>query len=276
MIFRCIVRFSDTVHIIGGSISCFFTVLFRPDSFCLDENNETPVLTGHTTPGVVSSIVSSEALQADLLQAGVGLQRPENVPEDPPEEDREDYQDGEEDHEDRDDNPDNLVDNEPNEMFDSYWPNQNSGNDPITISSHYSSQEDVYEVRYGAEDNPEEDPDDHEGPEVISDSDSEEAHDDYENPIDRFIPIQNDSDDPESHDHPSVEIVEPEGLQIYQEGEYEDVSEDEGENEDEIYADEDEEQRHPSIWQQGSRRISAPPRRRYSSSSDEVICLDSD
>ena len=260
-----------TVHIIGCSISSF-----RPDSFCSDENNETPVLTGHTTPGVVSSIVSSEALQADLLQAGEGLQRPEEVSEDPPEEDREDYQDGEDDHEDRDDNPDDRVDNETNEIFDSYWPNQNSGNDPITISSHYSSQEDVYEVRYGAEDNPEENPDDHEGPEVISDSDSEVAHDDYENPIDRFIPIQDDSDDPENHDHPSVEIVEPEGLQIYQEGEYQDVSEDEGENEDEIYEDEDEEQRHPSIWQQGSRRISAPPPRRYSSSSDEVICLDSD
>ena len=253
------------------SISSFFTVLFRPDSFCLDENNETSVLTGHTTPGVVSSIVSSEALQADLLQAGEGLQRPEHVSEDPPEEDRDDYQDGEDDHEDRDDNPDDRVDNETNEIFDSYWPNQNSGNDHITISSHYSSQEDVYEVRYGTEDNPEEDPDDHEGPEVISDSDSEEALDEYENPIDRFIPIQDDSDDPESHDHPSVEIVEPEGLQIYQEGEYDNVSEDEGENEDE-----DEEQRNPSIWQQGSRRISAPPTRSYSSSSDEVICLDSD
>merc|ERR1719447_2107642 len=134
----------------------------------LDENNETPVLTGHTTPGVVSSIVSSEALQADLLQAGEGLRRPEEVSEDLPaqEDDRDDYEDSD-------------------------WPKHNSGNEPITVSSQDSSQEGVYELRYGAEDDHEDNPDDREEPEVISDSDSEEEHEDY--PIDRFIPIQDDS-----------------------------------------------------------------------------------
>ena len=76
-------------------------------------------------------------------------------------------------------------------MFDSYWPNQNSENDAMIISSHYSSQGDVYEVRYGAEDDRGDNPDDHEG-QVISDLDSGEAHDDYDKPIDRFIPIQDD------------------------------------------------------------------------------------
>ena len=250
-------------------------------------------MTGHTTPGVVSSIVSSEALQADLLHAGENLQRPEEVSEDvlahendygdiseDDHQDREDHhqdredahQDRQDDHEDRED----LGDDENNELFDSYWP-QNFENEPITVSSQDTSQEGVYEIRYGAEDDSEGNPDDHEEdheePEVISDSDSEEEHGDT--PIDRFIPIHDDSDDPEGNDHPSVEIVEPEGLHIYHEGEYEDVS-DEDEHEDEIDEDCDEEQGHPSIWRQGSRRISAPPPRRSSSSSDEVICLDSD
>merc|ERR1711946_34335 len=104
-----------------------------------------------------------------------------------------------------------------------------------TVSSQDSSQEGVYEVRYDAEDDHEDNPDDREEPEVISDSDSEEEHEDY--PIDRFIPIQDDTDDPEGndpegYDHPSVEIVEPEGLYIYQEGEYEDEYGDDEENED--------------------------------------------
>jgi len=130
------------------------TVHFRPNSFCLDENNETPVLTGHTTPGVVSSIVSSEALQADLLQAGEGLRRPEEVSEDLPahEDDRDAYEDRGHDHEDLDGNPEAPEDNENNEIFDSDWPKQNSGNEPITVSSQDSSQEGVYEVRYDAED----------------------------------------------------------------------------------------------------------------------------
>ena len=66
-----------------------------------------------------------------------------------------------------------------------------------------SSKGDVYKVRYGAEDDLEENPDDHEEPEVISDSAS-----DY--PMDSFIPIQDDSDDSEVQDHPFDEIVEPE------------------------------------------------------------------
>ena len=232
-------------------------------------------MTGHTTPGVVSSIVSSEALQADLLQAGEGLQRPEEVSEDLPahEDDRGDYENREGDHEDLEDDHEDREDNGNNQMFDSYWPKQNSGNEPITVSSQDSSQEGIYEVRYGAVDDPEDDhevnADDREEPEVISDSDSEEDHEEY--PIDRFIPIQDDSDDPEVHDHedndhPSVEIVEPEGLHIYQEGEYEGEYEDEEEHEDEIHED-------SSMWQ---RDRTAPPPRRISSSSDEVICLDSD
>ena len=269
------VAHNHPLYLMDRSLSFPMTVHFRPNSFYLDENNETPVLTGHTTPGVVSSIVSSEALQADLLQAGEGLRRPEEVSEDLPahEDDRDAYEDRGDDNEDLDDNPEAHEEN--NEIFDSDWPKQNSGNEPITVSSQDSSQEGVYEVRYDAEDDHEDNPDDREEPEVISDSDSEEEHEDY--PIDRFIPIQDDTDDPEGndrkgyHDHPSVEIVEPEGLNIYQEGEYEDEYEDDEENED--YEDSDEEQRHPSMWQ---RDRTAPPPRRISSSSDEVICLDSD
>ena len=86
----------------------------------------------------------------------------------------------------------------------------------MIISSHFSSQDDVYELRYGVEDDRKDNPDDYEDP-VISDSDSGEAHDDYDTPIDRCIPIQDDSDDSEGighedHDHPFVEIVEPERL----------------------------------------------------------------
>ena len=97
-------------------------------------------------------------------------------------------------------------------MFDSYCSKQNSENESIKMDS---SKGDVYKVRYGAEDDLEENPDDLEGnpddreePEGISDSGSDEEYNDY--PMDSFIPIQDDSDDSEVQDHPFDEIVEPE------------------------------------------------------------------
>ena len=225
-------------------------------------------MTGHTTPGVVSSIVSSEALQADLQGDLQALQRQEEILQ--VQEQRSPQGDGfvqnedhEDDYEDRenhhDDHDEEHEENQPsregtNQMFDSYWPKP-TGTEAITISSQDSSKEGVYEVRY--EDNGP-DPEVNE-PEVISDSDSGEEQD-Y--PVDRFIPIQGDSEDPEGHEeHPSVEIVEPEGLYAYEE---------EYENEDEVQEG-NEEYDHPPAWPS----LSGQPRR-ISSSSDEVICLDSD
>lgn len=254
----------------------------------LDDNNETPVLTGHTTPGVVSSIVSSEALQADLLQAGE-LQALQHRGEVSHREDAEDLSAHEDDYEDREDyhngredpadehevNEEVIEGNRTNQVFDSYW-TKPSGNEPITVSSQDSSQEEsVYQLPQGEDDSE----DNHEDElEVISDSDSEEDHEEYL--IDRFIPIQNDDhgDNYEDHPgHPSLEIAEPEGLHIDPEGEYEDEYEDEEDNEDENedgYIHEDEED--PSMWRRETERRPAPPPRRISSSSDEVICLDSD
>ena len=225
-------------------------------------------MTGHTTPGVVSSIVSSEALQADLQGDLQALQRQEEIlqvqEERSPQGDgfvqNEDHEDDYEDRENHhDDHDEEHEENQPsregtNQMFDSYWPKP-TGTEAITISSQDSSKEGVYEVRY--EDNGP-DPEVNE-PEVISDSDSGEEQD-Y--PVDRFIPIQGDSEDPEGHEeHPSVEIVEPEGLYAYEE---------EYENEDEVQEG-NEEYDHPPAWPS----LSGQPRR-ISSSSDEVICLDSD
>ena len=46
-----------------------------------------------------------------------------------------------------------MIDSDwPKIMIDSDWPKQNSGYEPITVSSQDSSQEGVYEVRYDAED----------------------------------------------------------------------------------------------------------------------------
>ena len=240
----------------------------------LDENNETPVLTGHTTPGVVSSIVSSEALQADLQGDLRALQNQEEIlpvqGERSPQQEVEYYgnEGGLQTHEEHEDIEITHEDNNANEMLDPYWTSQ-TGNEPITVSSQDSSQEGIYEVRYDAEDYASgNDPEVGNEPEVISDSDTGEEN---EYPIDRFIPIQDDSDDTEGHeDHPSVEIAEPEGLHVYQ-----DDYEDEYENDDGAEDDEDEYPDHPSTWHSGQNRT-APPPRRISSSSDEVICLDSD
>ena len=236
-------------------------------------------MTGHTTPGVVSSIVSSEALQADLQGDLRALQNQEEIL--PVQGERSSPQEVEyfgnegglrtrEDHnEEHEDIQITHEDNNANEMLDPYWTSQ-TGNEPITVSSQDSSQEGIYEVRYDAEDYASgNDPEVGNEPEVISDSDTGEEN---EYPIDRFIPIQGDSDDPEGHeDHPSVEIVEPEGLHVYQ-----DDYEDEYEHDDDIQAEDDEEYPdHPSMWPSGQSRT-APPPRRISSSSDEVICLDSD
>ena len=233
-------------------------------------------MTGHTTPGVVSSIVSSEALQADLQGDLQALQRQEEilqvqeerspqgdgfVQNEDHEDDYEDRENHHDNHDDREESNEEHEENQPshegtNEMFDSYWPKPTE-TEAITITSQDSSQEGVYEVRY--EDNGP-DPEVNE-PEVISDSDSEEEQD-Y--PVDRFIPIQGYSEDenPEGHEeHPSVEIVEPEGLYAYEE---------EYENEDEVQEG-NEEYDHPPAWPS----LSGQPRR-ISSSSDEVICLDSD
>ena len=102
--------------------------------FFLDENNETPVLTGHTTPGVVSSIVSSEALQADLQGDLRALQNQEEIL--PVQGERSSPQEVEyfgnegglqtrEDHnEEHEDIQITHEDNNANEMLDPYWTSQ--------------------------------------------------------------------------------------------------------------------------------------------------------
>ena len=178
----------------------FGTSIFSLTCF-LDENNQIPVSTEDMTPGVVSSIISTEAIQADLLQAGEGRKRFEEVPEDfpPHENDREDYEDRENNHEGLEDNHEDRdsirEDTENNQMFDSYSQKQNSENESIPIDS---SKEGIYKILYGAQDDLEESPDDLEEP-VISDSSADEGYNDY--PIDR---------NSEVHDQPFVAIVEPE------------------------------------------------------------------